>query len=311
MTTILTRPSAAQTAADDELTAAITRYNGIQRAELEKETGLRWLGGMGTIFAAGTVRIRALFVDPVGRQWADACLAVESAYLRHPAHDYYADQPGASMEPAHDLWVMTQWRGMWNAILVPIDEICSRLDLPDPVPVALRGYARTWDTMPMVTDAEALAAAADGIGHLVGLTAHTTPDGQESNHCPKCASSKDRERFDDGKTLWALCDSCMVRWPIGAGTSGARVFDSQRLYLAQFADWSNWEESTTTGWVHDATGHAYCRGEAGYADDNGDGTALVAVPAEPMGTGHKCGNCGQRIGQTTTTERLTRSTDAF
>jgi hypothetical protein len=148
----------------DDLLTAMDTFNAAERAELAAETGLVWLGATGPAFLAGDIRIRALFKSLNGDTlWCDANLVVESAYLGHPAYDYYADQPGGSMEPGHDLWVCTPERGRHNAIIVPITETCFRLDLPEPMPYPADNWCRSWRTHPWQTDKSAIGLVIHGV----------------------------------------------------------------------------------------------------------------------------------------------------
>lgn len=147
----------------NDLLAAIKSFNAAERAELERDHGLRYLGGDGPAFLAGTVRMRGLFIDESEVYWTDATLVVESAYLGDPAWDYWAEQPSASMEPVRELWVFTPERGRHCAILAPLDVICFRLELPDLTPLPSENWVRHWRTYAEFTDASEIERVAHGM----------------------------------------------------------------------------------------------------------------------------------------------------
>ena len=141
--------------ADRRLAAAMMAYNVEERAPLV-EAGLTWLGPNGPMYLAGDVRLRALAIDKDGVHWVDACLAVESAYMRHPAFDYYADLPGSTLTPAIEFWHVNFTRGRFSTTLGPIGEVCEVLDLDVPLPFPADNWARTYASDPEQTDAELL-----------------------------------------------------------------------------------------------------------------------------------------------------------
>jgi len=148
--------------ADTELEAAMVRYNQRSVAELCERSGLRYLGPEGPVFIAGSTRIRSLFVDSDGQYWCDARIVVRSAYFKGPAYDYYEDQLfNGFADDAHDLWIVTEERGRFDAIIARIDRTAEVLHLPKPEPFP-QGWCRHWRTLLFMPDAVQLEHAAAG-----------------------------------------------------------------------------------------------------------------------------------------------------
>lgn len=149
----------------EPLDAAILAYNQAERAEFVLDTGTRWLGLDGPAYLLGDIRVKAFFVDAQGRHWADAYLAVESLSgigQGDPAHREMYRQLAIDAAEARDLWVFTDTRGRWNAVMAPVAELAHRWGYPPPVRLPAGNWARTWLDMPERTDEQELAWIAHG-----------------------------------------------------------------------------------------------------------------------------------------------------
>ena len=140
-----------------KLAAAIAEFNETERALELPAAGLAWLGFGGPLYLSGDVRLRALAIDGDGIHWVDANLAVESAYMNHPAFEYYSDLPGGSLQPALEIWQVSLARGRFSTILGPIGDVCALLDLDVPVPFPPDNWARTYRSDQDQTDSELLS----------------------------------------------------------------------------------------------------------------------------------------------------------
>lgn len=150
------------------LRTALADYNRAGLAEFEAETGLRYLGDDGPVYLAGSVRVRALFIDGAGSHWCDGRLAAESAYSGTHAVRDWASVVGERLDSAHDLWITTTERGRHDAIIAPISDVCAVLDL-DPPELFAPGWARSWRTFDWMVESTALALAAAGGSGEPGL----------------------------------------------------------------------------------------------------------------------------------------------
>jgi hypothetical protein len=147
------------------LDAAILAFNQAERAEFVLDTDTRWLGLDGPAYLLGDVRVRAFFVDVDGRHWVDACLAVESmARLVLPGTASLEGyrQLAVDVDAAHDLWVFTDTRGRWNAVMAPVDGLARRWGYPPPTRLPDGNWARNWLDLPERTDEQELAWIAHG-----------------------------------------------------------------------------------------------------------------------------------------------------
>ena len=149
-------------ASERRLAAAMASYNVEERAPLEA-AGLAWIGARGPLYLAGDVRLRALAIDRDGVHWVDAHLAVESAYLGHPAFDYYSDLPGGNLDPSVEFWQVNCTRGRFSTMLGPIGSVCCLLDLDVPVPFPADNWARSWETYPDRFDTDEIGLVAYGV----------------------------------------------------------------------------------------------------------------------------------------------------
>jgi hypothetical protein len=148
-----------------QLMALAAKANRHAVEQLRAEAGLRHLGEAPAIYVAGGFRIRAPFVGPDGRHYADACLVIESMAGDPGATrglvDYYQDLLG-NLRDGHDLWIFNHHRGEWNAVVAPVDEIADVLDLGPALRMPAGNWARGWWDMPSRTDEQELAWAAAG-----------------------------------------------------------------------------------------------------------------------------------------------------
>lgn len=148
-----------------QLDAAMATYNGIERAEFMLDTANRWLHSDGPTYLLGDTRAKALFEDSRGRHWADGALVAES--IGHSAGDpmltdsLHQDLCHPDIE-VRDLWVVTDSRGRWNALMAPIEVIAREFDRPPPVLLPGQNWARTWWTQPTRSDEQELAWIAAG-----------------------------------------------------------------------------------------------------------------------------------------------------
>ncbi|MDF6043219.1 hypothetical protein LRD69_13890 [Streptomyces sp. JH14] len=151
-----------------QLEAAMRAFNEAERAEFTLTTSTRWLGNSGPTYLLGDVRVAALFEDARGRHWVDAFLAVESLTgIAELARRNGGLMEGyrwaaAQMDDAHDLWVCTETRGKWNAVLAPIGSLAHTWGYPPPVRMPNGNWARTWMDMPERTDQQELGWIAHG-----------------------------------------------------------------------------------------------------------------------------------------------------
>lgn len=155
---------------DTEMRDMVDRYNRTKIAELEAESGLRWLGNDGPVYRSGPHTIKALFVAPDGTHWADVEMVIESVWFGDGNQDVricMAEQFSGGDGPLHELWIWTMWRGRHTAFLVPVDEICDVLDLEAPQ-ISTDQYARMWGTMPCLADGGERALVALGSTLVAG-----------------------------------------------------------------------------------------------------------------------------------------------
>ncbi|WP_326786427.1 hypothetical protein [Streptomyces sp. NBC_00151] len=148
-----------------QLDAAIQAFNQAERTEFMLTTATRWLGTDGPAYILGDIRVRALFEDIHGRHWADAYLAVESlsdAGRADPDHMEMYRQLAVDMDEARDLWVFTDTRGRWNAMMTPVEQLARRWEFPPPALLPGPNWARGWLDLPERTDGQELAWIAHG-----------------------------------------------------------------------------------------------------------------------------------------------------
>jgi hypothetical protein len=148
-----------------QLDAAMRAFNAAERTEFMLTTATRWLGLGGPTYLIGDVRVKALFEDIHGRYWADAYLAVESlSGIGRPNPDLMEvyRQAAVDISEARDLWVCTDVRGKWNAIMTPVEGLANAWGYPPPVRLPDGNWARTWLDLPERTDEQELAWIAHG-----------------------------------------------------------------------------------------------------------------------------------------------------
>jgi hypothetical protein len=147
---------------------ALRAYNEAERTEFMLPTATRWLGLDGPTYLLGDIRVRALFADIHGRHWVDASLAVESLRSvggvgeRNPGLIESYQQLAVDADEARDLWVFTDTRGRWNAVMVPVETLARRWGYPPPVLLPDGNWARGWLDLPERTDEQELAWIAHG-----------------------------------------------------------------------------------------------------------------------------------------------------
>ncbi|MER5473740.1 hypothetical protein [Streptomyces sp. NPDC002685] len=151
-----------------QLDAALRTFNEAERAEFMLPTATRWLGLDGPAYLLGDFRVRAQFEDIHGRHWIDAFLALESLRSiggvgdRDPGLIESYHQLAVDANEARDLWVFTDTRGRWNAVMVPVDELARRWGYQTPVLLPDGNWARGWLDLPERTDEQELAWIAHG-----------------------------------------------------------------------------------------------------------------------------------------------------
>jgi len=150
--------------AEQRLAAAIDAFNKAALEGLQVEHGLRYRRTP-AVYQAGRIRIGCMFTGPDGRHWADGALVAESVNslpdVSRDMAEYWSDQPSQVRE-ADDLWVFTETRGRWNAIVAPVTEIARIFELDEPVRMPAGNWARTWWDLPQRTDGQELAWVAAG-----------------------------------------------------------------------------------------------------------------------------------------------------
>ena len=144
---------------------AIVAFNAGERAEFMLPTATRWLGLDGPTYLVGDIRAKVFFEDIHGRHWVDATLLVESLDLGQSVEpwqiDDYRDR-AVDVTEAVDLWVFTETRGLWNAIMAPVDELSKAWGYPPPTRLPDGDWARTWLDLQSRTDGQELAWIASG-----------------------------------------------------------------------------------------------------------------------------------------------------
>ncbi|WP_037932854.1 hypothetical protein [Streptomyces sp. SPB78] len=159
-----------------QLDAAIRAYNEQERDAFMHETGTRWLGHNGPTYLVGETRVKALFDDARGWHWVDGCLYAESLRPPRETGNYLLDVLGELPTPSDpddpnrvaDLWVHTDSRGQWGALMTPVATLARLLAdaglLYHAEAVRLPGdnWARTWDDYRERTDEQELAWVANG-----------------------------------------------------------------------------------------------------------------------------------------------------
>lgn len=148
---------------------AITAFNRGEIADLISDTGLRWIGlDQGKVYALGEgerhIRVLAPFQSPDGRWWADAALAIESLDEGDVVTEYWHQNIAGGGGDCHDLWIYSDMRGRWNALIAPVDQLAAQLDLQQVTELPPGNWARNWWTDPERNDAQELAWIANG-GH--------------------------------------------------------------------------------------------------------------------------------------------------
>lgn len=152
------------TDSQETLYAAIEEYNRAERAHLEIDHGLRWLGNDGPVYLAGGVRIRGLFVDRDGQHWGDAILAIES-HSPDPGYREWASDRAHEIEPHHEIFQFSKRRGQVFPMIAPVARIAEFLEV-DPPELFPAGWTRSWDTPEADSDERGLLLAAHGLGDL-------------------------------------------------------------------------------------------------------------------------------------------------
>ncbi|WP_075662262.1 hypothetical protein [Streptomyces acidiscabies] len=145
-----------------QLDNAIRNFNVAERVAFTIATATRWLGTNGPTYLLGTIRVKAYFVDTRGRHWVDAYLAVESLTGTTPDDAETYRQMAIDAEEARDLWVFTDTRGRWNAVMTPVTELARRWEYPPPVRLPDGNWARGWLDLPERTDEQELSWIAHG-----------------------------------------------------------------------------------------------------------------------------------------------------
>jgi hypothetical protein len=141
-----------------QLTNAIAAYNQANIAEAEQLHGLTYHPGDGPIYALGPVRARTLFTAPDGTHLVDLRLIIESATTdpttRAALQEHVVN--AAATGDCIEMWLYTDVRGKYDAVLVPVAQAAKLLGLPAPLP-AEPGWARGWEDFPTISDADHLA----------------------------------------------------------------------------------------------------------------------------------------------------------
>lgn len=141
------------------LDSAIRVYNQAALDDALTTHGLAYIGDTDLVYASGPIRIRALFRAQDGTHWCDARLVVESTTSNLDDREFWHDQIGGNVNgPCAEVNVFTTWRGKHDALLVPMATAAGLLDLPAPVR-SIASWARSWWTMPTVSDRSELAVA--------------------------------------------------------------------------------------------------------------------------------------------------------
>lgn len=148
-----------------QLDAAVRAFNAAERTEFMLATATRWLGLGGPTYIVGDVRVKAFFEDIHGQHWADAYLGVESLHQigrQNPDLMETYRQAAVDISNARDLWVCTDTRGKWNAIMTPVEDLADAWGYPPPVRLPDGNWARTWLDLPERTDEQELGWIAHG-----------------------------------------------------------------------------------------------------------------------------------------------------
>lgn len=161
-----------------DLLAAMQAYNKAQLAEFIAETGLTWLGlngpALDDVYLLDSTRARGLFLDQTGRGWVDGALVAESLAEAHPGLNEGYCQALCAASECRDLLVCTPNRGIWNALIAPVDVVARQLHLGTPARLPGFNWARTWGTLACRSDAQELAWIAHG-GTDLGLGNRAVP----------------------------------------------------------------------------------------------------------------------------------------
>jgi hypothetical protein len=146
-----------------QLHEAMRAFNEAERAEFCSTNSVTWLGLDGPTYLVGDARAKAFCVGADGRHWIDGYLFVESlsGLVDNPGLMEAYRQAIASDE-ADDLWVCTDTRGQWNAIMAPVDFVARTCGYPPPILLPPGNWARTWWDMPERTDEQELGWIAHG-----------------------------------------------------------------------------------------------------------------------------------------------------
>lgn len=142
--------------------AAIREHNAQERVDFMAATNTTWLGLDGPVFAFADTRARAWFIGSDGRYWADGSLLIESLNHRDTLTEAYTQALCDPDGEARDLWVFTDTRGKWNAMLAPVDEIARLLQLPAPILMPPGNWSRSWWAFPHRTDEQEIWWIANG-----------------------------------------------------------------------------------------------------------------------------------------------------
>lgn len=143
---------------------AMLAFNQAERAEFILDTGTRWLGLDGPVYLLGDVRVKTFFEDSHGRHWVDSALAVESlsGYANNGVLMEGYRQAAVALDAVEDLWVCTDVRGKWNAVMAPVADLADLWGYPPPVRLPDGEWARTWLDLSERTDEQELAWIAHG-----------------------------------------------------------------------------------------------------------------------------------------------------
>lgn len=145
-----------------QLDAAIRNFNEAERTTFTDSTMTVWLGLDGPVYQVGDVRVKAFFVDPLGRHWVDAALYAESLNQGTGATENVHTSVCHPDVEGRDLWVMVDVRGKWNAVVTPVTVLACELGHEPPTLRPAGDWARTWWDLPGRTDAQELAWIANG-----------------------------------------------------------------------------------------------------------------------------------------------------
>jgi hypothetical protein len=145
-----------------DLANAIAAFNHASIAGAEQLHGLTYHPGDGPVYNLGPIRARTLFTTPDGTHLVDLRLVIESATTDPTTRAALEREHVVNVAASGDcieMWVYTDVRGRYDAVLVPVDQAAKLLNLPAPAP-AQPGWARGWEDFPTISDADHLALEA-------------------------------------------------------------------------------------------------------------------------------------------------------